>query len=136
MRYLHTLDSLTEDRLAGGFFEDWPNPPSPSSFLRLLKGSSYVVLAENADTGQIVGFVNALSDGVLSAYIPLLEVIPEYRGHGIGQELVRLILEKLDGHYMVDLLCDAELESFYAKLNLRPAGGMMLRNYKNQSGMP
>ncbi len=29
---------------------------------------------------SVVGFVNALSDGRLSAYIPLLEVLPDYRG--------------------------------------------------------
>ena len=34
------------------------------------------------DAGRVVGFVTAISDGVLSAYIPLLEVLPEYQGAG------------------------------------------------------
>ena len=34
----------------------------------------------------------------------------------------------------VDLLCDAELQGFYARLGMRPASGMMLRNYERQSG--
>ena len=57
---------------------------------------------------SVVGFVTAVSDGVLSAYIPLLEVLPEYQDRGIGSELMRRILEQLDDLYMVDVLCDAE----------------------------
>ena len=41
---------------------------------------------------------------VLSVHVPLLEALPEYRGRGIGSELVRRMLEKLDDLYMVDLL--------------------------------
>ncbi len=135
IRYRTDLEGLQESDLAPGFFEGWPNPPSYSTFLRMLHGSSHIVLAVDERSGQVVGFINALSDGVLSAYIPLLEVIPMYQGNGIGQELVRRMLEILKDHYMIDLLCDAELEEFYDKIGMRPAGGMMLRNYQNQSGM-
>lgn len=135
IRYLTTLDNISESDLAEGFFEGWPNPPSYPNFIRLLHGSSHVVLAVDEASGKVVGFINALSDGVLSAYIPLLEVIPMYQGNGIGQELVRRMLEQLNGHYMVDLMCDAELGGFYEKIGMRPSGGMILRNYKNQSGM-
>lgn len=72
--------------------------------------------------------------GVLSAYIPLLEVLPAYRGRGIGRELVRRLLEGLRGRYMVDLLCDPALQPFYARVGMRPATGMMVRNYARQSG--
>ncbi|OWA34949.1 GNAT family N-acetyltransferase [Saccharibacillus sp. O16] len=135
IHYRHDIEGLQESDFAPGFFEGWPNPPSYSTFLRMLNGSAHVVLAVDERSRQVVGFINALSDGVLSAYIPLLEVVPTYQGNGIGQELVRRMLEILQGHYMVDLLCDAELEGFYDKIGMRPAGGMMLRNYKNQSGM-
>lgn len=85
----------------GGFFVGWPNPPSPETFLRLLHGSSHVALA--IDGGRVVGFITAVSDGVLAAYIPLLEVLPEYQGRGIGRKLVQEMLEQLAGFYMVDL---------------------------------
>lgn len=61
-----------------GFFEGWPSPPSEERHLALLRGSSHVVLAWHAE--EIVGFVTAISDGVLAAYIPLLEVRPGWRG--------------------------------------------------------
>ena len=88
----------------------------------------------DTSSGKVIGFVTAISDRVLSAYIPFLEVLPEYRGKGIGSELVRRMLERLSSLYMVDLLCDAELQPFYAALGMHPATGMMVRNYERQSG--
>lgn len=83
-----SLEGITAVQLAGGFFEGWPNPPSPETHLRILKGSYAVSIAINDD--QVVGFVNAISDGVSSAFIPLLEVLPTYPGAGpwrtTGQE--------------------------------------------------
>jgi ribosomal protein S18 acetylase RimI-like enzyme len=99
-----------------------------------LKQSHEVVLAVDEATDNVVGFINAISDGILSAYIPLLEVLPEYKGRGIGSELVRRMLKKLDGLYMIDLLCDKELEPFYQKLGMQPGFAVMIRNFKKQSG--
>ena len=127
------LHGITPERLQG-FFLGWPNPPAPATHLRLLDGSNYVELAVDSVTGQVVGFINAISDGVLTAYIPLLEVLPAYQGQGIGATLVTRLLARLDHLYMVDLLCDADVQPFYARLGMRPATGMMVRHYDRQSG--
>ena len=112
-------DSLegVEPRQLEGFFVGWPSPPSPERHLELLRGSAAVVLARDGE--RVVGFVTAISDGVLSASIPLLEVLPDYQGRGIGTELMRRILARLDGLTMVDLSCDAPLEPFYARLGFQ-----------------
>ena len=112
-----------------GFFVDWPSPPSPERHLELLRGSDHVVLAREGEDGRIVGFVTAISDGVLSAFIPLLEVLPERQGLGIGSELVRRVLAELEGLYMVDLMCDPELQPFYERFGLTPLSGMGVRRY-------
>lgn len=117
-----------------GFFDGWPSPPSPATHLRLLRGSSHVVLALEHDSGRVVGFVNALSDGVLSAYLPLLEVLPAYRGRGIGTALVRRMLARLAGLYMVDVVCDPALVGFYARFGLRPTAAASLRDHARQAG--
>jgi len=92
-----------------------------------LRGSSHVVLAR--DGRRVVGFVTAISDGVLSAYIPLLEVLPDFQGRGVGKELTRRLLAQLDGLYMVDLSCDEELVPFYEALGLtRLDAALGLRN--------
>ena len=134
IRYLADTDGVTAEQLRG-FFDGWPNPPTPETHLRILRGSTAVVLALDAETGGVVGFVTALSDGVLSAYLPLLEVRPEYRHRGIGKELVRRMLDRLRRLYMIDLICDVDLEDFYASLGMRPGRGMMVRNYERQSGV-
>jgi GNAT superfamily N-acetyltransferase len=45
-----------------------------------------------------------------------LEVLPDYQTHGIGSALIRRLVERLDGLYMIDLSCDASLEPFYERL--------------------
>ncbi|MCP4449690.1 MAG: GNAT family N-acetyltransferase [Myxococcales bacterium] len=117
-----------------GFFVGWPNPPSTAVHLKVLCNSQYVVLAALADTGRVVGFMTAISDGALSAYIPLLEVLPSHRGRGIGSELTHRMLESLKHMYMVDLLCAPDVQPFYEQFKLRKAHGMMIRNYDRQSG--
>lgn len=116
-----------EPRHLEGFFVGWPTRLSRSRHLAALHGSAAVVLARDGE--QVVGFVTAISDGVLSASIPLLEVLPAYQGRGIGTELMRRLLVRLEGLYMVDLSCDAELEAFHARLGFRRLDrGMGIRN--------
>jgi GNAT superfamily N-acetyltransferase len=126
IEYTDSLDGVEAAHLEG-FFAGWPHPPSPERHLDLLRGSAAVVLARDGE--RVVGFVTAISDGVLSAFIPLLEVLPEHQGHGIGSELMRRMLERLDGLYIIDLSCDAGLEPFYARLGFRTLErGMGIRN--------
>lgn len=132
IRYRTTADSLQEDQIQG-FFVGWPNPPSPAMHLRVLAGSTYVTLAVNEDD-RVVGFSTALADDVLTAYVSLLEVLPDYRGQGIGRELVRRLFGRIGGLYSVSLHCDPELEGFYESLGLRRLGGMAVRNFDAQAG--
>jgi len=131
--YSDSIDGIGPDDLRG-FFVGWPNPPSPGTHLRMLAGSDHIVLARDDASGRVVGYVTAIADGVLVAYIPLIEVLPEYRGQGIGTALMRRMLETLETLYAIDLLCDEDVQPFYARLGMRPATGMMVRNYARQSG--
>lgn len=117
-----------------GFFVRWPNPPSPETHLRILQQSDYVVLAVDDETHRVVGFVTAISDKILSAYIPLLEVLPEYQYRGIGRELMERMLIQLDGLYMIDLTCDPKLQKAYRQLGFQKMTAMMIRRFDCQSG--
>ena len=118
-----------------GFFAGWPDAPSPETCLEMLDGSDHVVLALDEEGGAVVGFVAAISDGVLCAFVSSLQVLPAYGGRGIGSELVRRMLEKLDGHYVVSLTCDPKLQPFYERFGMRPSGGMLLLN-RDRSSAP
>jgi hypothetical protein len=36
--------------------------------------------------------------------------------------------------YMIDLICDADVQSFYQRLGMTPYTGMIKRNYDRQAG--
>jgi GNAT superfamily N-acetyltransferase len=131
--YRKSLEGITPEMLTG-FFVGWPNPPTPSVHLRLLRDSAYRILAFDEDACRVVGFITAISDGVLTAFIPLLEVLPEYQGRGIGRSLVKQILAELSHLYSVDLVCDENLRPYYERFGLIPVRGMARRNYAAQSG--
>jgi ribosomal protein S18 acetylase RimI-like enzyme len=134
MIYKNSLDGISSDMLEG-FFVDWPNSPNAQTHLKLLQNSSKVVIALDDHTNQVVGFITAISDGILSAYIPFLEVLPEYKNKGIGKELVKQMLKELDDIYMVDLCCDDDLVPYYEKFGMIKSNGMLVRNYRMQSGI-
>ena len=134
VRYVDSTDGVVPSMLTGGFFVGWPDPPDAEGHLRVLEAADRVWLAIDDDAGLVVGFVNAVSDGVLSAYVPLLEVLPSHQGHGIGTELTRRMLHSLRHLYMVDLLCDPELQPFYERSGMSRSHGMAMRNYEAQPG--
>jgi hypothetical protein len=43
------------------------------------------------------------------------------------------MLAKLRHLYMVDLVCDPEVQPFYERLGMRTVVGMVVRNYDRQS---
>lgn len=135
IRYTDSLDGVDPEKLRG-FFVGWPNPPSLDTHLRILRASDAVELAIDDDTGNVVGFMNAVADGVLCAYFPLLEVLPEFQHKGIGTELTRRMLERFKDLYMVDLLCDTSVQPFYERLGLMPATAAAIRRFECQSGRP
>src|SRR5690606_22132383 len=66
--YTESIDGITPDQLRG-FFKDWgwPTYPSQETHLRLLQGSDFVFLAIDTGSDRVVGYITAISDGVLSA---------------------------------------------------------------------
>ena len=134
IEYRDSATDIDADQL-NGFFVGWPNPPSLAVHLQLLQKSSEIVLAIDTDSGNVVGFITAITDQTLAAYIPLLEVLPAYQKQQIGKTLVEKMLTKLRRFYMIDLLCDAELQPYYEQFGMRRASGMLVRNYDRQSGI-
>lgn len=134
--YSADLSRLRAEQLAGGFWAGWPDPPAPENHLRILRGSYAVWIALDTETDMVVGFINAISDGVHAGYIPLLEVLEDYQRQGIGSELVRSMLSTLENLYQIDLICDDHLRPFYEQFGMKPAGGMIIRNYRRQSAAP
>ncbi|MCB9458671.1 MAG: GNAT family N-acetyltransferase [Anaerolineaceae bacterium] len=129
--YTDSLEGLTADQL-NGFFVGWPNPPTSETHLRMLRGSDHLWLAKEGE--RVVGFVTAISDGVLAAFIPAIEVLPDYQGRGIGSQLMERMLGSLVHLYSIDLICDESVQPFYKYVGMQHYSAMILRNYDNQLG--
>jgi ribosomal protein S18 acetylase RimI-like enzyme len=126
--YSESLHGITPSKLRG-FHADWANPPSSEKLFRMMRGSHSVVLAIDDKTEKVIGYVAALSDGHLFAFVSSIEVLPAYRGQGIGTELMRRMLARYTNMYGVDLLCDESLRPFYEKFQMQALTGMALRRY-------
>lgn len=126
--YQTTLDGITASMLTG-FFVGWRSPHTPDSHYQILKNSDFIVLAIDTTTVNVVGFITCISDGIQSAFIPLLEVLPSYQRQGIGSELVRRLQAQIQRFPAVDLTCDPKKQPFYESLGFTRSVGMCLRHY-------
>ena len=60
-------------------------------------------MVREKDTGNIVGGGNAdLDREIGEGILEWIQVLPEYRGHGIGQLIVNSLLDKMQGEAQFD----------------------------------
>nr|PZN53969.1 MAG: GNAT family N-acetyltransferase [Chloroflexota bacterium] len=127
MRYTDTLAGITVDQLRGGFFASWTRPLTPETHLRVLHGSDAVILAIDDTTDMVAGYITMISDGVLSAFIPNIEVLADYQGQGVGTELMQRMLDKVRHIPNIDLMCAPDVQPFYRRFGMQPCNGMVIR---------
>ena len=125
--YRTSVSGLRWEQL-DGFFVGWPVRPSAATLLSHLERSYRCAIAVDLSGDRVVGFATAISDGLLAAYIPLIEVLPGWQERGIGTELMHTLLGQLEHLYMVDLACEEGVRPFYEKVGLTPGRAMIRRN--------
>lgn len=80
------------------------------------------------ENNMLVGYVDVVCNGVTDAYIQDLMVRPEYRGKGIGTNLMNMAIKKLkdDQIYMISVVFEERLLPFYKRFgfNLIMCGQM------------
>lgn len=66
---------------------------------------------------KLIGFGRIISDGILHAMIYEMIVLPEYRGKGIGSEILKRLVQKcrIDNIRDIQLFCAVGKRSFYEK---------------------
>ena len=129
IRYTTSLHRFSTNQFQN-FCVGWELPLSSKKIYAILHAAYCKIIAYDTETYEPVGFVYAISDGILSAYIPMLEVLPAYQHQKIGTELMKLLLTQLDNFYMVDLCCDSPFEKFYTPLGFCSVSGMIKREEK------
>lgn len=128
IEYITDLNKI-EPKDLKGFFAGWKKPLTEYEHFEILKNSSYFVIAYDTNKSKVVGFINALSDNVNFAFIPMIEVLHEYQHQGIGSNLMRRMLKLLDNITCIDLTCDEEMQSFYEQFGMMKSNGMIIRKY-------
>jgi ribosomal protein S18 acetylase RimI-like enzyme len=68
---------------------------------------------------RLVGFVRAVSDGALRAYLEDVLVAPEFRDAGLGRALIAAILGLLQPIPVISLFCEPGLAAFYEAAGFR-----------------
>ena len=109
------------------FFQNWKSPPSTETRSKLLTGSDLVITAR--ENGKLVGFLTAISDGAMHAFITLVEVLESHQRKGIGRHLIELAISNFKGYYDIVLITDPDKGEFYKKLDFREIYGMHIRDF-------
>jgi ribosomal protein S18 acetylase RimI-like enzyme len=109
------------------FFHGWKSPPSIEIKEKLLNGSDLIVTAR--DAGDLVGFLTAISDGVMHVFITLVEVLKAYQRKGIGKNLMKLAISHFKGYYDIVLITDKDKGAFYKKFGFNEIYGMHIRDF-------
>lgn len=113
--YRETKDFTAEELQKLFLSVDWLSGNYPERLQRALKNSSTVISAWR--DGELIGLVNAIDDGELTAYAHYLLVNPKFHGMGIGKELGNRLKEKYKEYlYLILLVEDKKNVAFYEKL--------------------
>ena len=74
------------------------------------------------DGDRQIGFCRAATDGVSFVYLADVYVLEEYRGRGLGEELVREMVERGEHAHLKWLLHTSDMHPFYRKLGFDVPG--------------
>ncbi len=117
-----------EERHAAGIARlsttvQWPSLSDPATVRRVCTApgsSAYVAVHE----GQVVGWAQALGDGVLQSHLSFVAVHPEHRRRGIARLLTVATFQ--DTHTLrMDLITDSA-DPFYASFEHKPMHGFRI----------
>jgi len=101
---------------------DWISANYPERLMKALNNCETVITAW--DDEQLVGLINAIDDGELTAYVHYLCVRPEYQSKGIGKKLIEQVKEKYNEYLYLILIAENDsLVNFYEKNGLEKVDG-------------
>lgn len=98
---------------------NWSSARHPERLRQAIRNSHHVVTAWSG--ARLVGLMNALSDGTMTAYFHYLLVDPAFQSRGIGRELVaRMVAHYRDCSRLL-LVAYKEEVTFYERCGFRVA---------------
>jgi ribosomal protein S18 acetylase RimI-like enzyme len=101
----------------------WISGKYPDKLAQAMANSHSVITAWDGD--NLVGLMNCLSDGVMTAYFHYLLVRPVYQGQGIGRTLVQMMFDRYSNCLRKVLIADKAQVGFYEKCGFEAGTGTM-----------
>jgi len=93
---------------------NWSSGHYPDKLVIAMQNSSSVFSAWDKD--KLIGLINVLDDGAMTAYIHYLLINPEYHGKGIGKELVLKVKEEYKDYLRIVLIAYDKEIGFYENM--------------------
>jgi len=100
---------------------DWSSGQYPEKLQVAMRNSHGVCSAWDGE--RLVGLINCLSDGVMTAYFPYLLVNPDYQGQDIGKTLVGMMLQTYHEYARKSLISYDPQVGFYERCGFRVGKG-------------
>ena len=111
IRYKEIKEFSGEDLQRLFLSVEWSSGNYPNKLTVAMRNSSTVFSAWDGD--KLVGLVNALDDGIMTAYVHYLLIMPEYQHRGIGKKLIEKIAEKYKAYLRIVLVAYDKETGFY-----------------------
>lgn len=114
-----TVKKFTEEQLERLFRSvGWVSANYPDRLVKAMENSDTVVSAWADD--ELIGLVNALDDGALTAYIHYLLIDPRYQRNGIASEMIGMLKEKYQDYlYLILIAENKDVVRFYEKMKFQ-----------------
>ena len=90
---------------------NWSSGHYPDKLVIAMKNSGSVFSAYDGE--KLVGLINVLDDGVMTAYIHYLLILPEYQHIGIGAQLIKMVENKYQSYLRIVLIAYEKEVGFY-----------------------
>ncbi|MBP1624565.1 MAG: GCN5-related N-acetyltransferase [Acidobacteria bacterium] len=115
-------DEIVELYQSAGWWQE--SPEARAVIPDMIRGSLCFMIARKPE-GRILGMARVISDGHSDAYIQDVVVLKDYRGQGIGRELVRRLTQFCvsRGISWIGLVAEPGTQRIYEELGFGPLAG-------------
>jgi ribosomal protein S18 acetylase RimI-like enzyme len=116
------LEAIVELYKVAGWWQE--SPEARAAIPPMIRGSLCFMVARSIE-GRIVGMARVISDGYSDAYIQDVVVLPDYRGRGVGHELVRRLTQFCVARKIawIGLVAEPGTQGLYEDLGFGPLVG-------------
>jgi ribosomal protein S18 acetylase RimI-like enzyme len=103
----------------------WRESPESRRIIPGMLLGSFCFMVARTGEGKIIGMGRVISDGCSDAYIQDVVVLKDYRGMGIGRELILRLTQVCEERKIgwIGLVAEPGTREFYEKIGYRPLEG-------------